>query len=63
MIIKDLKSKDTTEKETYQLTYEEAIKQIQTAKRAHGNSDLFGHETSMPPIGDTQGHDYAPQFV
>lgn len=39
-----LEIKNTTEKETYQLTYEEAIKQIQTAKRAHGNSDLFGHE-------------------
>jgi prophage maintenance system killer protein len=39
-----LEIKDTTEKETYQLTYEEAIKQIQTAKRIHGNSDLFGHE-------------------
>jgi prophage maintenance system killer protein len=39
-----LEIKNTTEKETYQLTYEEAIKQIQTAKRVHGNSDLFGHE-------------------
>ena len=39
-----LEIKDTTVKETYQLTYEEAIKQIQTAKRFYGNSDLFGHE-------------------
>jgi len=39
-----LEIKNTTEKETYQLTYEEAIKQIHTAKRVHGNSDLFGHE-------------------
>ncbi len=39
-----LEIKDTTERATYQLTYEEAIKQIQTAKKAHGNSDLFGHE-------------------
>jgi hypothetical protein len=39
-----LEIKDTAEKETFQLTYEEAKKQIQTAKKAHGNSDLFGHE-------------------
>ncbi len=36
--------KDTSGKETYQLTYEEAISQIKLAKKAHGNSDLFGHE-------------------
>lgn len=39
-----LEIKDTTEKETFQLTYKEAIKQILTAKKAHGNSDLFGRE-------------------
>jgi prophage maintenance system killer protein len=39
-----LEIKDTTERATYQLTYEEAIKQIQIAKKAHGNSDLFGNE-------------------
>ncbi len=39
-----LEIKDTSGKETYQLSYEEAIKQIKTAKQAHGNSDLFGHE-------------------
>ncbi len=39
-----LEIKDTTEKEAFQLTYEEAIRQIQTAKKAHGNSDLFGQE-------------------
>lgn len=39
-----LEIKDTTERETYQLSYEDAIKQIQTAKRVHGNSDLFGRE-------------------
>lgn len=39
-----LEIKDTSGKETYQLTYEEAINQIITAKKAHGNSDLFGHE-------------------
>ena len=39
-----LEIKDTTDKETYRLTYEEAMNQIITAKKAHGNSDLFGHE-------------------
>jgi len=39
-----LEIKDTTENETFQLTYDEAMKQILTAKKAHGNSDLFGHE-------------------
>lgn len=39
-----LEIKDTSGKETYRLTYEEAMKQIITAKKAHGNSDLFGHE-------------------
>ena len=39
-----LEIKDTTEKETFRLTYEESMKQILTAKKAHGNSDLFGHE-------------------
>jgi len=35
---------DTSGKETYRLTYEEAMIQILTAKKTHGNSDLFGHE-------------------
>lgn len=39
-----LEIKDTSGKEKYQLTYEEAMNQIQIAKKAHGNSDLFGHE-------------------
>jgi len=39
-----LEIKDTTEKETFRLTYKESMKQILTAKKAHGNSDLFGHE-------------------
>ena len=39
-----LEIKDTSGKETYQLTYDEAIKQIRIAKKAHGNSDLFGRE-------------------
>lgn len=39
-----LEIKDTSGKETYRLTYEEAMKQIITVKKAHGNSDLFGHE-------------------
>ena len=39
-----LQIKDTSGKETYQLTYEEAMKQIKMVKKVHGNSDLFGHE-------------------
>lgn len=39
-----LEIKDTSGKETYQITYEEAISQIKLAKKAHGNSDLFGNE-------------------
>jgi len=39
-----LEIKDTSGKETYHLTYEEAIEQIRRAKKVHGNSDLFGHE-------------------
>ncbi|OFY51838.1 MAG: cytochrome C biogenesis protein CycH [Bacteroidetes bacterium GWF2_41_31] len=35
---------DTSGKESYQLTYNEAITQILLAKKAHGNSDLFGRE-------------------
>lgn len=39
-----LEIKDTSGKETYQLTYSEAIHQIKLAKGVHGNSDLFGRE-------------------
>jgi len=39
-----LQIRNTSGKETYQLTYEEAINQIRIAKKAHGNSNLFGHE-------------------
>ncbi len=39
-----LEIKDTSGKEIYQLTYKEAIKQINLAKVAHGNSNLFGQE-------------------
>jgi prophage maintenance system killer protein len=39
-----LEIKDTSEKEIYQLTYEKAMTQIRIAKKAHGNSGLFGHE-------------------
>jgi prophage maintenance system killer protein len=39
-----LEIKNTSGKETYQLTYEEAIEQIRRAKKVHGNSNLFGHE-------------------
>ena len=35
---------NTSGKEIYQLTYAEAIAQIQLAKKFHGNSDLFGNE-------------------
>ena len=34
----------TSGKEIYQLSYEEAIKQIQLTKKVYGNSNLFGHE-------------------
>lgn len=39
-----LEIRNTSGKETYQLTYDEAIIQIKLAKTAHGNSDLFGRE-------------------
>jgi len=39
-----LKIKNTSGKGVYQLTYEEAIKQIELVKKAYGNSKLFGHE-------------------
>jgi len=39
-----LQINNTSEKETYQLTYEEAICHILLAKKAYGNSDLFGNE-------------------
>ncbi len=35
---------NTSGKEVYQLTYEEAIKQIELVKETYGNSELFGHE-------------------
>ncbi len=40
----NLEVRNTSGKETYQLTYEEAMKLIKQAKKAHGNSDLFGRE-------------------
>ncbi len=39
-----LKIEDVTTDEIYQLTYEEAISQIQLTKKVYGNSKLFGHE-------------------
>ena len=39
-----LEIENTSGKEIYQLTYDEAIKQIKTAKKAYGNSELFGRE-------------------
>lgn len=64
-----LEIKDITEKETFQLTYEDAKKQILTAKKAYGNSDLFGHEkddsfkSSISTIYQTfDGHDLYPSI-
>lgn len=39
-----LEIENITKNEIYQLTYEEAIEQIQLTKKVYGNSDLFGHE-------------------
>ena len=39
-----LKIENTSGKEVYQLTYSEAIKQINLVKKVYGNSELFGHE-------------------
>ncbi|NOZ47470.1 MAG: cytochrome C biogenesis protein CycH [Chlorobi bacterium] len=39
-----LKIENTSGKEVYLLTYEEAIKQIELVKKTYGNSELFGHE-------------------
>ena len=39
-----LEIKNTSGKETYQLTYEESVSQIMLTKKVHGNSDLFGQE-------------------
>jgi prophage maintenance system killer protein len=39
-----LEISDTSGKEKYQLNYDEAMNQIRIAKKAHGNSDLFGNE-------------------
>jgi prophage maintenance system killer protein len=40
----NLEITETSGKETYQLTYEEAIEQIRKVKQIYGNSDLFGHQ-------------------
>ncbi len=39
-----LKIENISKKEIYQLSYEEAIKQIEFVKQTFGNSELFGHE-------------------
>ncbi|WP_053182248.1 virulence protein RhuM/Fic/DOC family protein, partial [Sunxiuqinia dokdonensis] len=39
-----LKIEGTSGKEKYQLTYDEAIKQIRLVKQKYGNSELFGRE-------------------
>ena len=40
----NLDIRETSGKETFQLTYSEAISQITIAKKAYGNSELFGRE-------------------
>ncbi len=40
----NLEIKNTSGKEIYQLTYNEAIEKIRIAKKAYANSDLFGNE-------------------
>lgn len=40
----NLEIAETSGKETYQLSYEEAILQIRKVKDIYGNSELFGHE-------------------
>jgi len=42
-----LQINNTSRKETYQLTYQEAMSKISLVKQAHGNSDLFGREKRM----------------
>ncbi len=39
-----LEVKNTSGKETYQLTYDEAVYHIGLVKKVHGNSELFGRE-------------------
>lgn len=39
-----LEINNTSGKETYRVTYEEAMNQIKLAKKVYGNSELFGHE-------------------
>lgn len=39
-----LEINNTSDKELFHLTYEEAIKQIRIVKITYGNSELFGHE-------------------
>jgi len=65
-----LEIKDTSGQETYRLTYDEAITQIRIAKKAHGNSDLFGREkddsfkSSVAAIYQTfDGHDLYPSII
>lgn len=64
-----LEIKDTSGKETYRLSYEEAINLIIIAKKALGNSNLFGHEkdnsfkSSISTIYQTfEGEDLYPSI-
>lgn len=42
--LQSLQITETSGKEIYQLTYDEAIEKIQTVKSTHGYSDIFGRE-------------------
>jgi death-on-curing family protein len=65
----NLEIKDTSGKEVYQLTYEEAIVQIKKTKEIYGNSELFVHEkdnsfqSSVATIYQTfNGYDLYPSI-
>ncbi len=64
-----LEISDTSGKEIYRLSYEEAIQQIQLAKKYYGNSNLFGNEkddsfkSSLAAIYQTfEGEDLYPSI-
>ncbi|MEN8250780.1 MAG: virulence protein RhuM/Fic/DOC family protein [Bacteroidota bacterium] len=64
-----LKIQNTSGKETYRLTYKEAIAQISLVKEVHSNSDLFGREkdesfnSSINSIYQTfEGNDLYPSI-
>ncbi len=64
-----LKIENTSGKEIYRLTYEEAIEKIKLVKKTFGNSELFGHEkdnsfkSSLETIYQTfDGKDFYPSI-